>query len=280
MMKIRARRYSLGALLSVALIAAPLHTAVAENAASPNAIRNAAPPLTTDQIVARLVEKNAERANALESFQSRRSYRLDYAGFPENLHAEMVVDMTFKAPNTKEFTVVSESGNKWIVNHIFKRLLESEREAMNTENRTRTELNEQNYNFTLLSGQSSDDGCSYVLGVAPKSPSKFLYRGRIWVDTKDFAVCRIEAEPAKNPSFWIRKTDIHHAYEKVGDFWLPAGNKSVSNIRLGGLATLTIKYEEYKILQSHALNATHGQSCSLKNVRAGIKALRTFAWES
>ena len=41
-------------------------------------------------------------------------------------------------------------------------------------------------------------------------------------------MCRIEAEPAKNPSFWIKKTDIHHEYVKVGDFWLPADNKSVS----------------------------------------------------
>lgn len=54
-----------------------------------------------------------------------------------------------------------------------------------------------------------------------KVPTKFLYRGRVWVNAKDFAVCRIEAEPAKNPSIWIKRTDIRHAYLKVGDFWLP-----------------------------------------------------------
>jgi hypothetical protein len=46
---------------------------------------------------------------------------------------------------------------------------------------------------------SRPDGCAYTLSVQPKIPSKFLYRGRIWVNEKDFAVCRIEAEPAQNP---------------------------------------------------------------------------------
>jgi hypothetical protein len=210
--------------------------------------------LTAEQVVSRIVEKNEERSTALESYQGRRSYSLTYVGFPANLHADMTVDMTYKSPATKEFTVVSQSGNKWIINHVFERLLDSEREALDTENRASTALTDKNYNFALLSNEPAADGCSYVLGVEPKVPNKFLYRGRIWVNAKDFAVCRIEAEPAKNPSFWIKKTDIHHDYTKIGDFWLPADNKSVSNVRLGGVATLTIKYEDYKILQSHALN--------------------------
>lgn len=210
--------------------------------------------LTADQVVSRIVQKNEERANALESYQGRRSYSLNYVGFPTNLHADMTVTMTYKAPATKEFTVVSESGNKWLISHIFQRLLDSEREALDAENRANTALTSKNYNFTLLSDEPAADDCSYVLAVEPKIPNKFLYRGRVWVNSRDFAVCRIQAEPSKNPSFWIKKTDIRHDYAKIGDFWLPVDNKSVSNVRLGGVATLTIKYEDYKILQSHALN--------------------------
>jgi hypothetical protein len=54
--------------------------------------------------------------------------------------------------------------------------------------------------------------------------SKFLYRGKIWVDAKDLALTQIEGEPAKNLSFWIKKTDIAHKYTKVEDFRLPAEN--------------------------------------------------------
>ena len=69
-------------------------------------------------------------------------------------------------------------------------------------------------------------------------------------------MCRIEAEPAKNPSFWIKKTEIHHAYLKVGEFWLPAENKTVSTLRLGGRATLTIKYQNYDIQTARAPKET------------------------
>ena len=90
----------------------------------------------------------------------------------------------------------------------------------------------------------------------PKTRNKFLYRGKIWVDAKDFAVVRIEGEPGKNPSMWIKKTGIAHRYVKVDDFWLPAENHSESFIRLGGKATLSIEYQDYKIIKATPLSAT------------------------
>jgi hypothetical protein len=247
-MTISGRGQSLFILASVTLVLLPLNRGVAEPPVPTH------PALTASQIVDQLTERNVARAQALGRYQSRRSYSLDYVGFPTNLHAEMTVDMSYQAPATKQFTIVSESGSKWIINHIFKRLLDSETEALDEENRQRTALDDKNYDFALLPDQGDANGCPYVLAVTPKIPNKFLFRGRIWVDGKDFAVCRIEAEPARNPSFWIKKTQIHHAYLKIGDFWLPSDNKSVSSVRLGGLATLIIKYEDYRILQAHALN--------------------------
>jgi ribonuclease HI len=73
------------------------------------------------------------------------------------------------------------------------------------------------------------------------------------VDAKDFAVVRIEAEPAKNPSLWIKKTEVRHRYVKVNDFWLPAENRTESVIRLGGQAVLSIEYQDYKITKARPL---------------------------
>jgi len=72
----------------------------------------------------------------------------------------------------------------------------------------------------------------------------------VWVDGTDFAVTRIDAEPAQNPSFWTKKNEIHHEYMKVQGFWLPRRNQSVSYIRLGGRATLTIEYNNYRVSDS------------------------------
>jgi hypothetical protein len=211
------------------------------------------PRMNLAKVLDKLVEKNAERADALQKYQGRRLYSLDYTGFPTSLHAEMVVDMIYDAPATKQFKIISQSGPQWIIDRVLKRLLEAELESMSEENRARVALNPSNYDFSGFEHQDSPDNCSYQLTVEPKIPSKLLYRGRIWVDTKDFAVCRIEAEPAKNPSFWIKKTEIHHSYLKVGDFWLPSKNESVSSVRGGGRAVLTIKYQDYEILAARGL---------------------------
>jgi len=212
--------------------------------------------LNLPQIVDKLVTKNLERADALQKYQGRRTYTLSYSGLPISLHAEMVVDMTFDAPATKQFKIISQSGPQWLIDRVLKRLLETEQEASTDENRARVALNSINYDFSDLNRQDAPDNCSYMVAVEPKVPSKLLYRGHIWVDSKDFAVCKIQAEPAKNPSFWIKKTDIHHSYIKVGDFWLPSENQSVSEIRGGGHATLTIKYQNYEILAAHSLKGS------------------------
>jgi hypothetical protein len=205
------------------------------------------PPLPLTEVVARLVERNAARAKALESYKDKRFYELNYVGLPSGLHADMTVDMRFDAPSTKEFHVVSENGSHWIVNHVLRKLIDTEQESVEKENRQGVELNPDNYDFTALEYTHDEKGCSYVLSVQPKIATKFLYRGRIWVDENDFAVCRIEVEPAKNPSFWIKKTEIRHSYQKIGDFWLPAENESISTLRFEGRATLKIKYNEYEI---------------------------------
>jgi hypothetical protein len=210
--------------------------------------------LTAAQVVANLERKNQERAHTLAEFHGTRTYRMQYRGFPSNRDAEMVVKADYKAPDQKQFTVVSQTGSKFIIDRVFMKLLEGEKEALKPENRDRTALNATNYDFTLDKFEPDAKGGQYELTVTPKSSNKFLYRGKVWVDATDFAVTRIEAEPAKNPSFWIKKSEIQHKYVKVKDFWLPAENHTESQLRLGGRAILSIEYTDYKITQNNSVN--------------------------
>lgn len=218
--------------------------------------------LSLPTIVDRLTKATAEGLKNLEHFQGKREYQLDYQGFPHEMHADMVVLVSYSAPSTEEFTTVSETGSKLILNRVIKPIMQTEQESLQPANRDRVQITADNYNFTLLDSEDHGDGCPYVLGVEPKVPNKFLFRGKIWVDGKDFAVCRIEAEPSKNPSFWIKKTDIHHSYLKIGDFWLPSENESVSVVRGGGRAVLTIKYQNYEILAARSLRGIDAGSSS------------------
>jgi hypothetical protein len=204
----------------------------------------ALPALGADQVVQRLLEKNKERAEGLQHYSGKRSYHLEYRGFPTATEATMEVEVNFDAPATKQFTIVSSTGSKLILNRVFHRLLESEEQAGDLSNRKHTELGPDNYTFSL----AGTEGTNYVLNVEPKEESRFLYRGKIWVDANDFAVTRIEAQPARNPSFWTTKSVIHHTYQKVDNyFYMPKENKTVTNVRLGGMATLTIEYQSYQV---------------------------------
>jgi outer membrane lipoprotein-sorting protein len=210
---------------------------------------------TVKQIVEQMKVRNRKRAEALKGYTGTRYYRLVYTGFPGDRVAEIVVDARFEAPNKKEFTVISQSGSAFIIKRVLKRLLESEQEANTEEQRARTAMTEQNYDFELLGQEVVGNRPAYVLRVIPKVDSKFLYRGKAWVDTQDFAIVKIEAEPAKRPSIWISRTQIHHVYAKIGDFWLPAENQSTTDVRLGGVAVLTIRYTNYKVSQNHAMSS-------------------------
>jgi outer membrane lipoprotein-sorting protein len=213
-------------------------------------------PLPVEQVARNLQERNAQRAAALHEFNGTRVYRMQYRGFPSDRDAEMVVNVTYRAPNSKEFSVVSQSGSKLIIDRVFKKLLEGEQEAANEENRRNTTLTTDNYDFTSAGYENTPDGARYVLNLLPKTKNKYLYRGKIWVDAKDFAVVRIEGEPAKNPSFWIKKTEVRHRYVKVNDFWLPAENHTESVIRLGGRAILSIEYKDYRITSAAPLRGS------------------------
>jgi len=218
-------------------------------------------PLSVDQVVSNLVRKDKERAQALRHYESIRVYRLSYRGFPGDRDAEMTVAATYDSPSTKNFRVISQTGSKVIIDRVFKRLLESEKEAAEPEMHARTLLNRANYDIALTGFEPSDKGGQYVLAVYPKAKSKYLYRGKVWIDGTDFAVTRIDAEPAQNPSFWTKKSEIHHEYIKVQDFWLPRRNESVSYIRLGGRATLTIEYDNYRVIDSReSRNSTKASS--------------------
>src|ERR1022692_396848 len=213
-------------------------------------------PLSVDQVVNNLVRKDEERARALRHYESTRVYRLSYRGFPGDRDAEMTVEATYDDPATKSFKVTSQKGSKLIIDRVFKRLLESEKEAAEPAMHARTLLNRDNYDFALIGFESSDKGSQYVLDVYPKEKSKYVYRGKVWIDAADFAVTRIDAEPAQNPSFWTKKNEVHHEYMKVQNFWLPKRNESVSYIRLGGRATLTIDYSNYRVTDSRSSENT------------------------
>jgi hypothetical protein len=203
-------------------------------------------PMTADEVIRRVVEMNDARSKALESYSSLRTYHLECHCLSHK-KADMVVRTDYQAPNKKEFTIVSESGSGTVRDRVFKKLLEAEKESMRDENQQRSAIAPENYIFQVSDYKKTDTEEFYVLDAQPRTKNKFLFRGHIWVNAKDFAITRVEGEPAVNPSWWTLKTEFKRSYRKVGNFWLPESNESETRVRVFGTAVLSIEYRDYQI---------------------------------
>jgi hypothetical protein len=201
--------------------------------------------LPVEQIVDRMQQHEANQSRELEHYQAVRHYQVQYKGLGTHLAATMEVELKYDRATGKSFRIVSQSGSKLLCDKVLKRAVESEAEA--SKDKSTTALNTTNYRFELAGTEPLEGRQTYILQVDPLRKSKFLYRGKVFIDAADYAVTRIEVEPAQNPSFWIKSTQIENTNLKTGGVWLPEKNRSESKIRVGGTAVLTIDYGSYNI---------------------------------
>lgn len=211
--------------------------------------------LTAAQIVEQMLHRSQLQGDGLKHYKAMRHYHVEYRGFSARLAADLDAEISYDSTLGKSFRIVKESGSKALCEKVLKRAVESEREAW--QNKSSIALTPANYAFNLVGSESLDGHPAFVMNVEPLTKSKFLYRGKIWVDAADFALVKIEAEPARNPSFWITRTLIRQTFAKIGPFWLPVQNRSESKVRVGGTAVLIIDYGAYQIA-SDTLHAGTG----------------------
>lgn len=222
--------------------------------------------LAADVVVEKMMAISARRSQELRGYRTTRKYHLQYHGFLGTREADMQVVSTYTAPDRLEFQVKSQSGSKLLLNRVLLKLLDSERDAFHDQ--SKIELSPANYQFKSDGmEQSSDNDPCYVLAVQPRQENKFLYRGKVWIDANDFALAKMKGQPTKSPSFWIRDTQIDSTWTKVGGFWLIQHTTSVSHIRMGGMATLTIDYTDYQISRVRGARG-QGQSPQLPDPAA------------
>jgi hypothetical protein len=196
------------------------------------------------QILALMEHHDQMQRQELKHYRAVRQYQVEYRGIT-TLEAKMEVEIDFDATSGKSFRILSQSGSKVFGEKVLKKAMDSEIEA--SKDSGATALTPANYRFQLQGSESLDGRPAYILSVEPLKESKFLYRGKIWVDATDFAVAKIEASPAKNPSFWISRALIQYTSAKTGNFWLPRRSRSETKVLIGGTAVLTIDYGTYQI---------------------------------
>lgn len=233
-------------------VLAAVFIAIAEAAWPQGSTSASTPALSVGQIVEQMQLHDQARNRELLSYHSLRHYAVEYRGFFTDVAATMDVEVNYDKASGKHLQIVFQSGSGFLIDKVLKHAVDSEIEA--SRNKALTALTPANYRFNLLGSEIVGDRPSYVLDVEPLHESKFLYRGKIWVDVAEFAVTRMDTQPSKSPSFWISRTLIQCKYAKTSDFWLPQELRSETSVRLGGHAVLTIDYGQYQITRNPLQN--------------------------
>jgi len=215
------------------LLLNPLLSSAQDTSSLPNA----------EDIVARMGAHDAQRQLVTEGYKGMRKYVLENEALQK--HAEMIVRVNGDPDGTKHFEIVSEEGWKAAHKHVLRKMLDSEAETSRPEARAKARLTTDNYDFQLVGLETVGDRPAYVLELNPKRKEKFLFRGRIWVDTEEYALVRAEGNPAENPSFWTKSTNFVQDYGKNGAAWFPVSTQSVTQVRILGTTYVNIQYFDY-----------------------------------
>ena len=203
------------------------------------------PDISSDVLFRELLTHNHWRESQLQSYSVKRVYRL--TNDKGALSAEEHVALDFEAPGTKTYTITSQEGSAAVRHLVFQRLLDSEVETAGGRSRNDSSISPWNYRFQIVGDDQLNGRSCYVVDVTPTHKAKYLFRGKVWIDSQDFAVAKIDGEPALNPSWWTRKIHFVRQYEKIGNFWLPRSDESVNQVRIFGTHILTIEHQDYTV---------------------------------
>jgi hypothetical protein len=201
-------------------------------------------PKTADEVVARMLARDGVRESASGGYTGGREYVLENHLFQKR--ARMLVRVNCDQSGMKHFEVLSEDGWKSANKRVLREMLVSESDSSHPDARPKSRITSDNYTFRMSEASPLDGRMAYVIEAIPKRQDKSLFRGRIWVDAEDYALARVEGEPAKNPSFWTRKVNFVQQYHKDGFFWFPLLTTSVTDARLFGTTDVSIRYFDYK----------------------------------
>jgi outer membrane lipoprotein-sorting protein len=212
--------------------------------------------VTSDEIVAQMLERNRLRNEQLRRYSAVRTYEIRNS--EGKLAAQAVVRVDYQAPDKKIFNKTSEKGSGIVRHLVFDRLIQSESETSSGREHRNSAITTANYTFTLSGEEDLGPYHCFVLEAAPKSKEKYLFEGKIWIDAQDFAIVKIAGHPAKKPSFWINRADFVRQYQRIDDFWLPCRDETSVEVKIYGRRVFTVDHRQYVINPANPVQAEAG----------------------
>jgi Outer membrane lipoprotein-sorting protein len=209
------------------------------------------PPI--EAIIAGMTLARAENQAHFRSYIVTRDYEL-FGKEREKTKSHVIADISFVPPATKNYTIQKAIGTSF-GETIVRRMLKSEVEI--AKDYASTDFSPDNYDFRFILEENIGGQRCYLLELTPKRNDNNLMQGKIWVDAGTYLPQRIEGEPVKTPSWWLRRLHIELSYGKVGGMWLQTALEATATVRILGPHTMVSRDVKYQL--SELVAADHLQ---------------------
>jgi len=200
---------------------------------------------TAETIIAGMAQARADNRARLRPYIVTREYKL-FGKEESKAKSEVVADVTFVPPNSKEYTIQQINGSglgKMIIGCMLAK------EAEVTRDYGATDVSPDNYDFRFIREEELSGQRCYVLELLPRRNDKNLLLGNIWVDANTYLLRRTEGQPAKAPSWWVRDVRVALRYGDVGGMWLQTASEATAHVRILGPCTMVSRDVKYKITE-------------------------------
>jgi len=201
-----------------------------------------AAPTTLDTILTGMAQARSENQALLKPYVVTRFYVL-VGKEEDNTKSEVTAEVSFVPPNAKKY-VIKQTEGSGLGERIVRRMLDGETQIV--KDYGATDFTESNYDFRLNGEKVLDGSRCYLIELSPKRQDKTLLRGNIWVDAETLRVRRMDAAPAKSPSWWLKDPHVVFTYGNVDGMWLQTASEFTTTVRIFGKHTMTshdVKYE-------------------------------------
>jgi hypothetical protein len=153
------------------------------------------------------------------------------------------------------YQIVSERGSDTARGKVLRPMLAREQEVINKGEGRKSELTEDNYEFT---DAGRDGNGARVVQIKPRRQDAMLVDGRaVLNDGGD--LLRVEGKLSKNPSFWTSLVNIVRRYARIGGVRVPVAIETTAKVKFVGTAQLEVLYD-YETINGKPVALTEQRS--------------------
>ena len=205
------------------------------------------PDLAT--LVKNITDAQLQNRERVKAYSVTREYKV-FGNDAAQPRTDVVAKVNFLPPNVKSYDIDQSTGGmgEKVVRHILDHEIDAAR------NPNPMMVNEQNYRFEYVDEETLDSNPCYKLRITPKHERKDLLKATVWVDKSSYHILRIEGDPAKSPSFWVKDVHLVLEFGEVAGMWLQTETQALAHLRFGGEYKITSQDLGYDVSHTVAAN--------------------------